>query len=190
MLALLLTRPSALASPLRPSRAGASPSRISPLLLAARPAVPPLPSNASHTPTSTGTHFSQLPCEPPRDKYAHSGSFESRSTARPIDDTPYLAPGYQERRERLHAALSDVGFTELDALLSEPAFRGSAALRMYSSFLYPKSQAALQETEKPQRAATIASSIFFMVAHSSACLSRLLFSSMRRIPPPSPSFAL
>lgn len=88
-----------------------------------------------------------------------------------MDDTPYLAPGYQERRERLHAALSDVGFTELDALLSEPAFRGSAALRMYSSFLYPKSQAALQETEKPQRAATIASSIFFMVAHSSACSS-------------------
>ncbi|KAL3909121.1 MAG: hypothetical protein SGPRY_009539 [Prymnesium sp.] len=84
-----------------------------------------------------------------------------------MDDTPYLAPGYQERRERLHAALSDVGFTELDALLSEPAFRGSAALRMYSSFLYPKSQAALQETEKPQRAATIASSIFFMLSSMS-----------------------
>ena len=104
---------------------------------------------------------------PPPARYATPESFTSRSTARTDEEAAHAA-GAGERRARLHAALEAVGFTELDALLSDPSFRGSAALRMYTSFVFPKSPGALATAEKPQRAASIASSIFFLVREQRA----------------------
>ena len=56
----------------------------------------------------------------------------------------------------------------IDELLNDRAFRGSAALRHYSSFVYPKSAAALANAQKPQRAATIAQQIAFLVREQRA----------------------
>ena len=85
----------------------------------------------------------------------------SRSTAR-IGEEEAFAAGRDERRARLHAELGRLGL-DVDALLDDPSFRGSAALRTYTSFVLPKSAGALANVEKPQRAATIASSIGFLV---------------------------
>lgn len=95
-------------------------------------------------------------CSPPPDDFA-----QSRSTARPEEER--FAAGSDTRAAALESALKDRGFGELDALLSSAEFRGSPALRMYTSFVWPKSAAALANCEKPQRANTVASQIAFLV---------------------------
>ena len=47
-------------------------------------------------------------------------------------------------------------------------FRGSAALRHYTSFVYPKTEAALHNAMRPQRASTVASQIAFLVREQRA----------------------
>lgn len=64
------------------------------------------------------------------------------------------AAGSDTRRARLHEALAAVGF-EVDTLLESAEFRGSSALRMYSSFVLPRSHGALAAAEQPQRAGVI-----------------------------------
>lgn len=89
------------------------------------------------------------------------GTYKSRSTANPDATTPF-SDGSDDRKRRLDAELSELGF-EAATITSSPEFRGSAALRMYSSFVLPKSKGALAMAESPQRAAVIANSIAFMV---------------------------
>ena len=86
--------------------------------------------------------------------------YESRSTAR-VEESRFAA-GRDARRERLHAELTAIG-VDVDGMLSDASLRGSAALRIYSSFVLPKSEGALANAEQPQRAASIASSIGFML---------------------------
>ncbi|KAL1523650.1 hypothetical protein AB1Y20_018585 [Prymnesium parvum] len=117
------------------------------------------------TPRRNSTLPSPPPSPPPR--YAASSSFASRSTAR-VGEAAAFAEDAAVRRARLHAELDALGFTELEPLLRDPAFRGSAALRMYTSFLFPKSAGALAMAEKPHRAATVAASICFMVREQRA----------------------
>mmetsp|Transcript_3049 Transcript_3049/g.8838 ORF Transcript_3049/g.8838 Transcript_3049/m.8838 type:complete len:352 (-) Transcript_3049:232-1287(-) len=85
--------------------------------------------------------------------------YRSRSTAQP-DAEAEFAVGSAVRQERLDEALKDLGF-DACALTDDPAFRGSAALRMYSSFILPKSEGAFATAELPQRASVIANSIAF-----------------------------
>jgi len=98
-------------------------------------------------------HRPIVSCAEPQD-------FRSRSTAK-VEEARF-AEGSDERRIRLNAALEKIGFDPA-ALEDDPEFRGSAALRMYTSFVLPKSSGALASAERPQRAATIASSIAFLV---------------------------
>ena len=69
-----------------------------------------------------------------QNRYASPSSFASRSTARAEEEVAF-ASGVEERRARLHAALEAIGFDEFEPLTTDPAFRGSAALRMYTSFV-------------------------------------------------------
>ena len=87
--------------------------------------------------------------------------YVSKSTATPDATTPYAA-GSDLRRERLHVALSEVGVS-VEELTTSREFRGSPALRMYSSFVLPKSEGGLAMAESPQRAVVIADSISFML---------------------------
>jgi len=73
------------------------------------------------------------------------------------------AAGSGERKERLHTALTAIGFPGIEVLLDSAEFRGSSALRIYSSFVLPRNDGALAAAEQPQRAAVIANSIAFMV---------------------------
>ena len=75
---------------------------------------------------------------------------------------------------------SPVG-VDLDTLLSEPSFRGSAAPRMYSSFVIPKSAGALAAAEAPQRAAVVASSIAFAVREQKAAAAQWLLNHDRAL---------
>ena len=86
--------------------------------------------------------------------------YESRSTAR-VEEARFAA-GRDARRGRLHAELAAIG-VDVESMLGDPSLRGSAALRIYSSFVLPKSVGALATAEQPQRAASIASSIGFML---------------------------
>ena len=78
--------------------------------------------------------------------------------------------GADQRAAGLLTALSERGFgvEELDALLHAKQFRGSAALRTYNSFVFPKSEGAYWNAEKPGRLATIAQSIVFLVKEQRA----------------------
>lgn len=87
--------------------------------------------------------------------------YKSRSTALP-DSASEFAVGSDNRRDRLHSALRAIGF-DPSTLIDNPEFTGSAALRMYSSFILPKSAGALATAELPQRASVIANSIAFQV---------------------------
>ena len=90
----------------------------------------------------------------------------TRSTA--TEEEERFAVGATARASRLAGELESRGFGELDELLTDPAFRGSAALRTYNSFVYPKSEGAWANAEKPQRAATIAQQICFFVREQRA----------------------
>ena len=91
------------------------------------------------------------PEEPP-------GQFRSRSTARVEEER--FAEGTEERRARLHAALKVVA-VDVAELTESADLAGSSALRLYSSFVNPKSADALANAQKPQRAAAIARAIDF-----------------------------
>jgi 23S rRNA (guanosine2251-2'-O)-methyltransferase len=86
--------------------------------------------------------------------------YASRSTAR-IEEEAF-STGREERQQQLHSAMRAIGL-DVESLIADPELRGSAALRHYTSFILPKSDAALANAEKPQRAATIAQNIAFAV---------------------------
>lgn len=85
--------------------------------------------------------------------------YRSRSTAQP-DAEAEFAVGSAARQQRLDEALRDLGFDPC-VLTEDINFRGSAALRMYNSFILPKSKGAFATAELPQRASVIANSIAF-----------------------------
>eukprot|EP00978_Attheya_sp_CCMP212_P020063 scaffold57045_cov52-Attheya_sp.AAC.1 len=87
--------------------------------------------------------------------------YVSRSTATP-DASALFADGSELRKDRLEKALMGLGVDPV-TLTESDEFRGSAALRAYSSFVIPKSQGALAIAESPQRASVIANNIAFYV---------------------------
>jgi hypothetical protein len=89
-------------------------------------------------------------------------SYKSKSTATP-DAASEFYEGSDQRRERLHRALQEIGISITDDLLESAEFRGSAALRTYNSFLLPKSKGALAIAKQPQRASVVANNISFLV---------------------------
>ena len=87
--------------------------------------------------------------------------YTSKSTAN-IDAFSEFHEGSDERRERLHAALVDIGIS-VESLVESPEFKGSAAIRTYNSFILPKSKGALAMTKQPQRASVVANNISFLM---------------------------
>ena len=93
---------------------------------------------------------------------------ESKSTLQ-FEEEPFHE-GAAQRAAALGTALHERGFeaARLQALLSDPSYKGSPALRTYNSFVYPKSAASLANAEKPGRMVTIAQSIVFLVREQAA----------------------
>ncbi|CAJ1934946.1 unnamed protein product [Cylindrotheca closterium] len=87
--------------------------------------------------------------------------YVSKSTAK-TDAASQFHEGSKERRQRLHAALSEIGIP-VDSLVESPEFKGSAAIRTYNSFILPKSEGALAMTMQPQRASVVANNISFLM---------------------------
>ena len=56
----------------------------------------------------------------------------------------------------------------MSELTTNAELAGSSALRLYTSFVYPKNAGALANAEKPQRATTIASAIAFQLREQRA----------------------
>lgn len=96
-----------------------------------------------------------------RGKDDESVNYSSRGTSDP-DAASQFHHGSTDRKERLHNALEDIGVDPSD-LIDLPEFRGSAALRTYSSFILPKSEGALAMAEQPQRATVVANNISFLM---------------------------
>ena len=94
-------------------------------------------------------------------------SFSSRSTARNEEEDRF-AFGADRRAAALQEALQERGLEDVELLLTSAQYRGSAALRTYLSFVYPKSAGALAMAEKPGRLATIAQSICFLAREQRA----------------------
>jgi 23S rRNA (guanosine2251-2'-O)-methyltransferase len=88
-------------------------------------------------------------------------TYTSKSTASPDVSCEFHA-GSEERKERLHKALIELGLHP-DEFLELPEYQGSAALRTYSSFMLPKSEGALAMANQPQRAAVVANNIVFLL---------------------------
>lgn len=109
-----------------------------------------LPSNACGNPLA------------PRLWAPHCCTYNTRSTGA-VEPEELFGEGAAARAEVLHDELRAIGFEDLEALRGSAAFRGSAALRTYNSFVWPKSAGALSNAEKPGRAATTASQIAFLV---------------------------
>lgn len=86
----------------------------------------------------------------------------SRSTGR-IEQQDSRFAGADERRSRLHAAMVELHGPDAMDFISDASFAGSAALRCYDSFIYPRSAGALAASEKPSRARVIANQIAFHV---------------------------
>jgi tRNA G18 (ribose-2'-O)-methylase SpoU len=99
---------------------------------------------------------SSLSTEPP---------FRSRSTACP-DQSNEFAQGSEQRKERLHQALWNIGINPND--ISDSSFTCSAALRAYTSFLLPKSEGAWAVAESPQRATVVANNIAYSIREHKA----------------------
>lgn len=89
-------------------------------------------------------------------------AYKSRSTSIPDGDNAIFHLGSEMRRKRLDEALVDIGI-DPNKLSELPEYRGSAALRTYSSFILPKSSGALAMTNQPQRAAIVANNIAFLM---------------------------
>ena len=108
--------------------------------------------------------------EEKKDEYEKDGGtkhkhnhYKSRSTSSPDASSNFHA-GSEERKQRLHEALAKIGLNNPEEeLLNLPEYKGSAALRTYSSFVLPKSEGALAMTNQPQRAAVVANSIVFLM---------------------------
>ena len=114
-------------------------------------------------------HRATLLAPPLNNRLTARASMATRSTVR-IDEEERFHAGADDRASALSAALAERGFEESDlhAVLNSDQFRGSAALRTYNSFVFPKSEAALWNAEKPGRLATIAQSIVFLVKEQKA----------------------
>jgi len=97
----------------------------------------------------------------------YCSSFTSRSTARNEEEDRF-AFGADRRAAALQEALQERGLEDVELLLTSAQYRGSAALRTYLSFVYPKSAGALAMAEKPGRLATIAQSICFLAREQRA----------------------
>ena len=87
-------------------------------------------------------------------------SYVSKSTAAPEQSTLY-SEGSGLRKERLHAALHDLGIDP--SVFTESQCGCSAAVRAYQSFILPKSKGALAVAESPQRARVVANNISFYI---------------------------
>lgn len=93
------------------------------------------------------------PPDPPR---------QFRSTATPEQQDARF-PGSEVRRRALESALVDSHGDDALDFLSDPAFKGSSALRTYNSFVYPRTTGAVAAATKPGRAYVIADQIAFHV---------------------------
>ena len=123
-------------------------------------------------------HHPTHPLSPPRHPHRHRPPAcadrdgddrrhqNSRSTAR-LEEERFGVEGTADRRARLHTALAAIG-VDADELTESPDLQGSAALRTYTSFVHPRSAGGLANAEKPQRAATIANSIAFLLKEQRA----------------------
>jgi len=118
-----------------------------------------LPLTSSHQPntylscTNDNNNNNNTPPKPP--------PYKSRSTANPDPTTPY-ATNTTSRRLKLDSALTSLGIDTSD-LTTNPAYRGTAALRSYTSFLLPKSDGAFAIAESPHRAVVVANNISFLL---------------------------
>lgn len=114
----------------------------------------------------------------------------SRSTAR-LEEERFGVEGTADRRARLHSALAAIGVDAAE-LTESPELAGSAALRTYTSFVHPRSAGALANAEKPQRAATIANSVAFLLKEQRAAADEWLCNHDRALSelPPAPPHPL
>jgi tRNA G18 (ribose-2'-O)-methylase SpoU len=93
----------------------------------------------------------------------------SRSTFSYHDDKSIaFHQGFQQRKERIDKELVKIGIQpdkQFSNLLQSGISQGggTAALRAYSSFIFPKSMGALAMTQQPQRATVIANHIAFLI---------------------------
>jgi 23S rRNA (guanosine2251-2'-O)-methyltransferase len=88
--------------------------------------------------------------------------YKSWSTAS-IDPSSQFHQGSEERKRRLHEALSQIGM-DPESFTNSPEFQDcTAAQRTYSSFVLPKNKGALAMTEQPKRAKVVANSIAFLL---------------------------
>lgn len=79
----------------------------------------------------------------------------------------------EHRRARLHTELATIGINP-EEIESNPEQFGTAALRTYNSFVFPKSEGALAVSESPTRAKVVANSISFLVREYKADQERWL----------------
>lgn len=93
-------------------------------------------------------------------------SFKSKSTAS-IEPTSKFSQGSQARKERLDACLMELG-VNIEELTTRDEYRGSAALRTYTSFVLPKSEGALAIAESATRASVVANNIAFLLQEHQA----------------------
>ncbi|KAL7522255.1 LOW QUALITY PROTEIN: hypothetical protein ACHAWX_006946 [Stephanocyclus meneghinianus] len=73
-----------------------------------------------------------------------------------------FAKGREYRRDRLHSELTNLGINP-DDIESNPEQFGTAALRTYNSFIFPKSAGALAVAESPTRAKVVANNMSFLI---------------------------
>jgi len=88
-----------------------------------------------------------------------SPTYQSRSTANPEPTTPFSLNSTL-RQQRLDSSLTSRNIDPI-ILTTDPKYRGTPALRAYTSFLLPKSEGAFAIAESPQRAAVVADNISF-----------------------------
>lgn len=87
--------------------------------------------------------------------------YKSKCTSAPDLESKYYE-GMEERKNKLHAVLTEIGIDPV-SLTESARYKGSAALRAYSSFILPKSEGALAMANQAQRAAVIANNISFLL---------------------------
>ena len=90
------------------------------------------------SPSPGGIMMASAPQEQPNE-------FRSRSTARIEEES--FAEGTDDRRDRLHAALEVIG-VDIAELAGSANLAGSSALRLYSSFVNPKSAGGHQHAQR------------------------------------------
>lgn len=98
---------------------------------------------------------------PPGAADATSTRNHTRSTCT-VEQQDSRFPGVAERRARLHAALTLAHGADALDFLDDPSFKGSAALRTYNAFVFPRTAGALEASDHPSRARVIADQIAFL----------------------------